>query len=235
MWCGAAPAATPVGPPSGDTPSPRRGGGGRGSAIQFAQSPSAARLPLQNARPSRRATVWAGSTRPTRRDGDWSVSAAALQVVPGIGSYPDPDLQHVQWRCQMWCGAAPAATPVGPPSGDTPSPRRGGGGQGSAIQFAQSPSAARLKRPCKTRGLRVEQRFGQAAPGPPGGTATGAIRPDARREVRDHATRPGQQRHDERDCRGLQTAGRISHIARIWRSASPLHQRLQRFPTSCTP
>ena len=28
------------------------------------------------------------------------VGAAALQVVPGIGSYPDPDLQHVQWREQ---------------------------------------------------------------------------------------------------------------------------------------
>ena len=23
-----------------------------------------------------------------------------LQVVPGIGSYPDPDLQHAQWREQ---------------------------------------------------------------------------------------------------------------------------------------
>ena len=111
----------------------------------------------------------------------------------------------------------------------------GAAAAGGAVRFNSLRVRRRRDCPCKTRGLRVEQRFGQTAPGPPGGTATRAIRPDARREVRDHATRPGQQRHDERDCRGLQTAGRISHIARIWRSASPLHQRLQRFPTSCTP
>ena len=37
----------------------------------------------------------------------WGTDAAALQVVPGIGSYPDPDLQHAQWREQA-AGHQPA-------------------------------------------------------------------------------------------------------------------------------
>ena len=32
---------------------------------------------------------------------------ATLQMVPGIGSYPDPDLQHAQWREQA-AGCQPA-------------------------------------------------------------------------------------------------------------------------------
>ena len=37
----------------------------------------------------------------------WGTGAATLQVVPGIGSYPDPDLQHAQWREQA-AGCQPA-------------------------------------------------------------------------------------------------------------------------------